>query len=166
MASGEDRLAAGIDSDGTFLDVGCANGLLMESVQRWCAERHVNVEPFGVEIAPGLVELARRRLPAWADRIWLGNAIEWVHLDGVRFDYVHTLVDCVPLDVRGRLIEHQLARVVRPGGRLLVSHYVSSGTHDPPARDVINSLGYVVAGASPVDSLGAPSHTVWIDAPR
>jgi 2-polyprenyl-3-methyl-5-hydroxy-6-metoxy-1,4-benzoquinol methylase len=27
-----------VDRDGTFLDVGCANGLLMESVTAWAAE--------------------------------------------------------------------------------------------------------------------------------
>jgi len=35
-----------------FLDVGCAGGLLMESVQTWCAERGVSIEPYGREIAP------------------------------------------------------------------------------------------------------------------
>jgi Methyltransferase domain len=159
-------ITEGINSDGTFLDVGCANGLLMESVHRWCAERGVRVEPFGVELAPGLVELARRRLPCWADRIWLGNAIDWVHAGGTTFDYVHTLLACVPLDARRRLIEHQLARVVRPGGRLIVSHYLSSDSGDRSAGDVLEDLGYVVAGASPSDGSGVPPQTAWIDAPR
>ena len=44
-----------IDRDGTFLDVGCANGLLMESVHTWCAERGLNVEPYGLDVAAGLV---------------------------------------------------------------------------------------------------------------
>src|SRR5207245_5592654 len=30
-------IAYGIDRSGTFLDVGCANGLLMETMVRWCA---------------------------------------------------------------------------------------------------------------------------------
>jgi hypothetical protein len=32
-------ITEGIDGDGIFLDVGCANGLLMESVQLWCRKR-------------------------------------------------------------------------------------------------------------------------------
>ncbi len=47
-----------IDRDGTFLDLGCANGLLMESVQQWCRERGRAIEPYGVDIAPGLVRRA------------------------------------------------------------------------------------------------------------
>jgi SAM-dependent methyltransferase len=62
-----------IAAGGTFLDVGCANGL-MESVAAWCAERDVAVEPYGVDLSPALAELARRRLPQWAGRIWTGNA--------------------------------------------------------------------------------------------
>jgi 2-polyprenyl-3-methyl-5-hydroxy-6-metoxy-1,4-benzoquinol methylase len=53
------------DREGTFLDVGCANGLLMESVVEWADHR---IEPYGLDIAPRLVELARERLPHWADR--------------------------------------------------------------------------------------------------
>src|SRR5438093_2823937 len=44
-----------IDRDGTFLDVGCASGHLLESVVRWSAHR---VEPYGLELSPGLAELA------------------------------------------------------------------------------------------------------------
>jgi hypothetical protein len=39
-----------IDRDGTFLDVGCANGLLMESVAEWSL---FVIEPYGIDFAPG-----------------------------------------------------------------------------------------------------------------
>jgi hypothetical protein len=59
------------------MDAGCANGLLMESVAAWCAERGLAIDPYGVDISSALAELARRRLPQWADRIWVGNAMSW-----------------------------------------------------------------------------------------
>jgi hypothetical protein len=34
-----------IDRDGTLLDVGCANGHLMECASAWRAEDHLSVEP-------------------------------------------------------------------------------------------------------------------------
>jgi 2-polyprenyl-3-methyl-5-hydroxy-6-metoxy-1,4-benzoquinol methylase len=34
-----------IERDGSFLDVGCANGLLMESVVAWTAEDGHHIEP-------------------------------------------------------------------------------------------------------------------------
>jgi predicted MFS family arabinose efflux permease len=42
----------------------------MESVAAsWCAKRGLAVEPYGIDLAPGLVDLAGWRLPHWADRI-------------------------------------------------------------------------------------------------
>src|SRR5215470_11807265 len=108
------HITEGITAAGTFLDVGCANGLLMESVVAWCAERGLAVEPYGVDLAPRLVELARQRLPHWADRIWTGNAIDWIPPGGRRFDYVHVELDCVPTRRHGALIRHHLANTVRP----------------------------------------------------
>jgi hypothetical protein len=55
------HITEGIAAAGTFLDVGCANGLLMESVAAWCAERDVAVEPYGVDLSPALAELAAGR---------------------------------------------------------------------------------------------------------
>ena len=56
------HLTEGIVTDGSFLDVGCANGLLMESVAAWCAERGLTVEPYGIDISTRFADLARRRL--------------------------------------------------------------------------------------------------------
>ena len=55
------HITEAISAAGTFLDVGCANGLLMESVVTWCAERGLQVEPYGVDLGPGLVTLANTR---------------------------------------------------------------------------------------------------------
>ena len=41
-----------IHRDGSFLDVGCANGFLMESVHKWAAVRGRRVEPHGLDISP------------------------------------------------------------------------------------------------------------------
>jgi hypothetical protein len=56
-------IAEAIHRDGTFLDVCCANGLLMESIVAWAAVRGYRVEPYGLDISSELAELARRRLP-------------------------------------------------------------------------------------------------------
>jgi 2-polyprenyl-3-methyl-5-hydroxy-6-metoxy-1,4-benzoquinol methylase len=162
------HITEAIDRDGTFLDVGCANGLLMESVAAWCAERGLAVEPYGVDISPKLAELARRRLPQWADRIWAGNAADWRPPDGRRFDYVHILLECVPRDRRDGLVRHHLAYTVRPGnGRLLVSDYAADpATRHPAAPETLRSLGFRVAGqTSGGDRPGrVPLPTAWLTA--
>ena len=80
----------------------------------WCAERGLAIEPYGVVISSALAELARRRLPQWADRIWVGNAVNWRPPGGMRFDYVHILLDCVPRARRADLVRYHLAQTVRP----------------------------------------------------
>jgi len=162
------HITEGIAGDGTFLDVGCANGLLMESVAAWCAERGLAVEPHGVDISPALAELARRRLPQWADRIWVGNAVDWRPPAGQRFDYVHILLDSVPRAHRADLIRHHLAHIVRPGtGRLLVSDYAADlAAGQPSAAETIRSLGFRCAGqTSGGDRPGRSAiPTAWITA--
>jgi hypothetical protein len=66
-----------VDRSGTFLDVGCASGYLMECVVRWRSAGNLVIEPYGLDIAPELAELARTRLPQWRDRIFTGNVMEW-----------------------------------------------------------------------------------------
>lgn len=160
------HLTEAIASGGTFLDVGCANGLLMESVAAWCAEAGLAVEPYGVDLAPGLVELARRRLPWWADRIWMGNAVDWVAPGGMRFDYVHILLECVPARLRGDLIRHHLAATVRRGtGRLLVSQYAASPAAGiSSAAGTLRALGFHCHGETSGDQRPGrePAPTVWL----
>jgi 2-polyprenyl-3-methyl-5-hydroxy-6-metoxy-1,4-benzoquinol methylase len=165
--AGREPITDAVDRDGTFLDVGCANGLLMDSVHAWCAERGIAVEPYGLDIAPGLVTHARERLPQWADRIWLGDASTWVHPDGMRFDFVHTLLNAVPRRRRAELVRHGLQELVRPGGRLLVSYYIRSAEHDRTAAEQLQDLGFEVAGESRprLDAPGSPPQTAWVIAP-
>ncbi len=162
------HITEGIAAAGTFLDVGCANGLLMESVAAWCAERDVAVEPYGVDLSPALAELARRRLPQWADRIWTGNAIDWRPPGGLRFDYVHILLDAVPRARLADLIGHHLTHTVRPGtGRLLVSDYAASpAAGHPNAAATLESLGFGCGGQSSGGSRPgrAAIPTAWITA--
>ncbi|HEV2784187.1 MAG TPA: class I SAM-dependent methyltransferase [Actinophytocola sp.] len=160
-----EMIVDGIDRAGTFLDVGCANGLLMESVRDWAAERGLAIEPYGVDLAPGLVELARRRLPHWADRIEVGNAIDYVPAGGRRFTFVHVLLDCVPVRRRGDMLRHALDTLVAPGGRLLVSHYQSAGGGDRTAAEHVRDLGFEVAGSSHARGGDRAATTAWIDRP-
>jgi SAM-dependent methyltransferase len=127
-----------IDRDGTFLDIGCASGYLLESIVRWAAHR---VEPFGLELAPALVDLARRRLPQWADRIFVGNALTW--RPPRRFDFVRTELVYVPAERQHALLRHLLDDVVAQGGRLILCGYGSprSGVATDPVRATVRSFG-------------------------
>jgi ribosomal protein S18 acetylase RimI-like enzyme/SAM-dependent methyltransferase len=134
-----------VDRPGTFLDVGCANGLLMESVAAWSAEDGIPVEPYGIDISARLVELARRRCPRWADRIWAGNAFGWSPPQ--RFDLVRTGPDYVPPGRLGDYLAHLLKEVVAPGGRLVVGTYNEERDRDTVA-DQVRSMGFSISGST------------------
>ena len=137
--AGRRPIAAAIDRDGAFLDVGCASGHLLECLVRWTPHR---IEPYGLELAPGLAELARRRLSLWADRIFVGNALTWD--PPRRFEFVRTELVYVPAERRRAFVERLLADIVAPQGRLILCGYGSprSGVHPDPVRAIARSYGF------------------------
>jgi hypothetical protein len=58
-----------IDTDGDLLDVGCANGYLLQSLMAWGAERGLTLIPYGADHGPRLIELAKERLPQYASHL-------------------------------------------------------------------------------------------------
>jgi SAM-dependent methyltransferase len=134
-----------VDGDGSFLDVGCANGLLMESVHSWGAEDGRVLEPYGVDISAALADLARASCPQWADRIWTANALHW--RPARRFDYVRTGLDYVPAARRADLVRHLLDHVVAAHGRLLVG-VTNEERGRPGLSDALRGWGFTVAGTA------------------
>ena len=133
------------DSSVDLLDIGCANGLLLESLAVWGVEEGKRIEPYGVEISARLADLARTRLPQWADRIWTGNAMTWV--PPRRFDLVRTGLDYVPPRRRADYVDRLLTEVVAPGGRLVVGVFNEEKDRETVA-DALRSWGYPVTGAT------------------
>lgn len=159
-------VAEALDRDGTFLDVGCANGLLMESVVRWGAQRGLRIEPAGLDISPELADLARRRLPHWRDRIHVGNALGW--RPPVRFDVVRTGLEYVPPGRQQALVAWLLSEVVAPGGRLVLGKYNEEVEHRA-VEDAVRAWGFTVAGRAERAHRMEPRlvyRVLWLDAPR
>lgn len=91
-------ITSAFDRDGSFLDCGCANGYLMESVYEWMMEKGVVIEPYGVDAVSELVDIGVARLPEWRSRFWVGNIRHWT--PGRKFDFVRVSLDfCPPLAV-------------------------------------------------------------------
>jgi SAM-dependent methyltransferase len=149
-------VVAPVRRDGTYLDIGCANGLLMECIVRWAAEEGHAIEPYGLDFSEKLVELARGRLPAWRDRIHLGNALFWE--PPMRFDYVRTELMYVPDERRREYAERLLERFVAPGGRLIVCSYGSSRPEGPRAEPLAEEIGQWGMPIDGVHEVVSPEH--------
>ncbi len=126
-----------IERDGSFLDIGCANGLLLQSVVQWAGEDGHRLEPYGLDISEKLAKLARRRFPQWRDRIFVGNALFWE--SSRRFDFVRTEMVYVP-KTRRREYRERLLEMVASGGRLIVCSYGSSRPEGPRAESLVEDF--------------------------
>ena len=107
------------EGDGTFIDVGCANGYLMEKLKDWSLERGTRLEFYGLDISEELIALAKQRLPQWKDRFYVGNALYWEPTSKYRYVCVREL-DYVPQGKRRVFFFHLLNRFVDEGGRLIL----------------------------------------------
>ena len=162
-------IAAAFDHDGTWLDTGCANGLLMETLRSWAAEKGVRIEPYGLDLSERIAQRARTRLTAWTDRIWTGNIMSWN--PPMRFDYVTLLPEYVPIAVRRALLTRVRNVFLNPRGRLVVSCYRPSsapGSHTggaPSAGAMLRELGFAADGAAEVrdDDDSVWTSVAWTD---
>lgn len=149
-------IAEAIDRNGSFLDVGCANGLLLQTLPVWLLGTGRRIEPYGVDFIPQLVDLARLRVVE--GQFWVANAWDWNPPH--QFDYVRTNLDYVLDADRGEFVERQRSWV-SPGGRLIVCHYRDIGADPVDSAMFLTSIGYEVEGAAYADGVSV----AWIDAP-
>ena len=151
-------IAEAVNADGDYLDLGCANGLLLESLLRWCGERGFSITPHGVDFVPELVELAQQRLPDYAANFHVANAFFWQPPQ--RYRFLQLLLDAVPPADERAYVARVLREMVASPGRLIVSIY-GQGTSAKPevAVETLEDLGFEVAGATACVS----ASVAWIE---
>jgi len=138
-------LVNAIHRDGDFMDVGCANGLLLDTLIGWARENSYSLRPHGIDFVPELIALARSRFPKDAGNFQVVNAFDWTAAR--RYDFVRTNLEYVPQSDWIPFVRRQCSAVA-PGGRFILCHYRNV---DEPAIDVpavLKQAGYVVAGAA------------------
>lgn len=166
-----------IHKNGTFLDVGCANGFLMRCLLDW--SEHA-VTPFGIDNRPDAITLAKKLLPDHADNFQCMsgddlNNHETLNLPR-RYDFVYRNywrrgdVDSAEHinDIVADLLEH-----IHSDGRLILGVYWGS-SHSEDSEEYKNSLKAfhkfisVVKQGAPTPSGEAFSETgfhwvMWVD---
>lgn len=157
--SSRSHIADAIDEDGTFRDIGYASGYLMECLPRWTPYR---AEPYGLDIIPEVVELARMRMPQWADRIWLGNALSWN--PPIWFVYIRTGLEYVPPHRQKDLV----VRLLGHCQRLIIGNFNEHET-ERTTESAVRSWGFRVGGRSERAHPRRPGmeyRVLWIDSTK
>ncbi len=151
-------LLAAVSSDGDLLDVGCANGYLLECLLAWALPRRIT--PHGLDLGAELIRLARTRMPDHASNFHTGDAFSWEPPQ--QYDYVYSLTHLAPPELLGSYVE-RLLTWVRPGGRLILGDYGSRsrGTRAIDVAAALRATGHQPDGES---SGGEPVLTrfAWI----
>ena len=138
-------IAEAVNTDGDYLDLGCANGLLLESLVGWCAERGHRITPHGLDFIPELVELARQRLPEYAGNLHVANAYSWV--PPRRYRFVQLLLSTVPPTDQREFVSRVLNEMVATPGRLILAVYGLGDSATPEvAVETLEELGFEVVG--------------------
>lgn len=140
-------LVDAIHRDGDFLDVGCANGLLAEDVVSWASERGFDLTPHGVDLGPGLVDLARRRMADHRQNFNVADAWSWE--PDRQWTFVYSLLDLSPRDLWCDWLD-RLSTWVEPEGRLIIGSYGSRSRGIDPfdVGEVLESCGLRVRRSS------------------
>jgi SAM-dependent methyltransferase len=154
-----------VDEDGDFLDIGCANGYLLECLVMWAEERGYHITPHGLDFGPRLIRMARERFPRLASNFHVGNAWDWQ--PPRKYRYVYSLRDCVPEAYFAEYVRRLLDRAVERGGRLIVGMYGSRSQNIQPINlgELMTSLGFAVDGTAYGGDPPA-SAFAWIALPR
>ena len=120
-------IAADIDCDGSFLDLGCANGFLVRCLEKWSGCRFV---PYGVDINPQAIADCAQLFPGKTGHFVCRDVRDFTDdlppgFPSV-FDYVFwNIPNGWSLDEKRRQLA-SLMQLVAPGGKLLAAVYGSN----------------------------------------
>jgi ubiquinone/menaquinone biosynthesis C-methylase UbiE len=120
-----------IQKSGAFLDIGCANGYLLESILKWSS---FDITPYGLDLSTKLIDLAKARLPKYASNLFQGSAPYWT--SPIKFDYVRTDLGYALEDAQEQYLHKVFSTYLAPEGRLLVTEYRTK--KEPPKTPWLN----------------------------
>lgn len=140
-------IASSITKDGTILDIGCANGFLLRSLQEW-SEHHL--VPFGIDIDLKALEQAKNLFQANANNFALLpvedlKRLQEVGLPGM-FDFIYWHVwDNVRFENSEEKWATSALEHVSKGGRLIMGFYDSRELNSERI-EALESLGIKMDG--------------------
>ncbi len=135
-----------IDKSGTILDISCSNGYLLESIVKWTAEKGHTITPYGIDLSEKLINVAKTRLPKFADNFVAGSAMHWN--SPIKYDYVRTELGYALEEVQEQYLQRLFSSYVAPSGKILLTEYRSKKQNpkEPWMNEKIDRWQMYIAG--------------------
>ncbi|MDE1824879.1 MAG: methyltransferase domain-containing protein [Candidatus Micrarchaeota archaeon] len=157
-------LAGTINHDGSILDVGCANGLLLRCLEEWCRYRLI---PYGIDVNPERIQTAKALFPGHISNFAVMRAsdVEGIEAAGfpARFDFVYfNVLDDWALDKKEETDTiTKLLRLVLPNGRLVLGFYGIDAAASEAKIKRLEDLGFDLTGS--VHNPSGSQIAVWMN---
>jgi SAM-dependent methyltransferase len=156
-------IAKAIEKDGSVLDIGCANGFLLRSLQEWTGK---DLDPYGIDPLVKNITESRKLFPDIANHFV--NA-PLAHLPNLSAEFLPEAFDCVYWNVwtqetlkdeKGIEGLKELWRRTKPGGRLILGFYDTPELNQQKV-EAIKSNGYQISGT--LQNPEGQESLVWIE---
>ena len=137
-----------IEGDGDLLNLGCANGYLLESLVHWAQLKDVFITPHGVDAGTKLIAFARARHNVVRTNFHVGNVWDWA--PPRKYRYVYTSTELVHQEYLPQYLARVKHTMVEVGGRLIVGSYGSRRRNLPPIdlKEIFDAIGWKITGMS------------------
>ncbi len=147
-----------INKDGSFLDYGSANGLLLKSLQVWSPYK---IDPYGLDIDKKAIEKAKELFPNQTDHFVTPEDAEIAKNFPKNFDFVYWNVwDNYEIRHNDSLIK-KLKGSTNNGGRLILGFYESKESNKKKIEQLI-TLGFKSSQIIE-NPAGGDEMIVWFD---
>jgi ubiquinone/menaquinone biosynthesis C-methylase UbiE len=144
--------SAGIGSEDTVLDVACGTGNATLPAAR------TGAAVTGLDLAPGLLEKARANADSEGVQVdWVEGDAEALPFEDASFDVVVSTFGCM-FAPRHEVAAHEIARVLRPGGRIGICSWTPTGRIGGFFAVVAKHVPAPPEGTVPAPMWGVPDH--------
>jgi len=145
-----------VDKDGSFLDIGCANGLLLKDLCAWVKEtKGIELVPYGIDIDKDLIKECKEKNSKFKNNFFVVNMENFIPKK--KFTFIHS-----NFSVTQKFLAKYL-KMLEPDGRLILTLYDDklnkySKTYDF-CRNIGPKLGFRLLGEARVDKI---TYVLWL----
>ena len=145
------------------MDIGSANGYLVDCLTNWMKHSGLNLEFFGLEISRELTELSKKNFPHLKDHFFNGNVLDWIPQE--KYDFVFTMILFgIPEQLREKYITRILEMYLKKGGRLIFEELEMGKTEEFLSRLNIKLSGWCIKRTNDMKGKGPwERRFIWID---